>query len=51
MREAIFKMGAEIVTKDPNESLTEKRAALIKNGVCPDDRNPNTAYIWKSKIS
>ena len=33
-------MGAERVTKNPNESLIEKRAALIKNGIWPDDRKP-----------
>ena len=53
MREAIIKMGAETVTKDPNESSIEKRAPLIKNGVWQDDRKlkvhnfaPNTQCIF-----
>ena len=33
MKEAIVKIGAERVTKDPNEVLMEKRAALTKNRV------------------
>ena len=53
MREAIIKMGAERVTKDPNEILKEKWAALIRNGVWPNDRKPkihnfapNTPHIF-----
>ena len=45
MREAIFKISAERVTKDPNENLMEKRAALIRNGVWPDDRKITQEYI------
>ena len=40
MKEAIVKMGAETVEKDPNEVLMEKRAVLIKNGVQPDNKGP-----------
>ena len=40
MREAIIKMAAERVMKDPNEILMEKKAALIKNELWPDNRKP-----------
>ena len=58
MRGAIIKMDAERVIKDPNKNLIKKRAALIKNGVWPDDRKPrihnfapNTNRIFGRKRS
>ena len=35
-----MKMGPERVKKDLNEVLMEKGAALIKNGVWPDNKKP-----------
>ena len=40
MKEALVKMVAESVMKDPNEVLKEKRIVLIKNGICLDNKGP-----------
>ena len=40
MKEAIVEMGAERVSKDPNESIIEKRTALIRSGVWSDNKKP-----------